>query len=355
MANAPRGYRREVREVFVKKNSDFSDSQKHEGLKSPLARDKKTNDLSHPLIGARVESESGQSQSIFVNEDHEDGAEISDENAPDISGLVPIALVAVAGLAAGVAGVKIAQSRKRRREGESLSIAAPSAVPAGWYAVVSDPTRLRHWNGTAWTDDYAQRAGTAHAIAADWYPDPSNPAGLRYWDGAAWTHHVSPRPGATTTPADWYPDPSNAARLRYWDGTAWTQHVTSGLGASVGHHQAGSTSSIASLAPAHKEPRIHMSSAEWRAHVEAWVRAGVIQQELWRRLTNVHITDADGAALTAQRQWEELTPQEGARRIQLMLEANPSLRNQSVLVEFVNLFGRGQGTPIGIEGNELRR
>lgn len=355
MADAPRSHRREVREVFLEKDSDFSESRKHEGLKSGLARDKKTNDLSHVVIGDRVEQDSGPSQLIYVNNDPERGAEVSEENAPDISGLVPIGLVAVAGIAAGVAGVKIAQGLKRRRHAEALSIAAASATPAGWYVVVSDPTRLRYWDGAAWTNDYAQRAGTASAIAADWYPDPSNAAQLRYWDGTAWTHRVSPRPGAVTTPADWYPDPSNTAQLRYWDGTAWTHHVTAGRGASVGVYQAGSPSTSRSIAPSREEPRVHMSRAEWQAHVEAWVRAGAIQQELWRRLTNAHIADADDVALAAQRQWEELTPQEGARRIQLMLEANPSLRDQSVLVEFVNLFSGGQGMPVGIEGSERRR
>jgi len=226
----------------------------------------------------------------------------SDESAPDISKLVPIALVAVAGIAAGVAGAKIAQNRKRRRQEERRGIAAPTVAPAGWYEMASDPIRLRYWNGAAWTDDYAQRAGTAPAITADWYPDPSNAAQLRYWDGSAWTQHVSPRPGAVTTPADWYPDPSNAAQLRYWDGTAWTNHVRPGPGAGIALPQTAATSGHRGLAATHDVPLIHMSSAEWRAHVEAWARAGVIQQELWRRLTNAHITDADDAALAAQRQ-----------------------------------------------------
>lgn len=344
MANTPRGYKREVREVFIKKGSDLSHSQKHEGLKSGLARDKKTNDLSHTAIGDRVKSDSGPSQATFA-----------DENAPDISRLVPIALVAVAGIAAGVAGAKVAQSRKRRRQEERQSIAAPSLAPAGWYEVVFDPTRLRYWDGAAWTVDYAQRAGTAPALAADWYPDPSNAAQLRYWDGSAWTHHLSPRPGAVATSADWYPDPSNAAQLRYWGGTAWTDHVTARPGATVGVQQASAPPSNKGLAPTYEEPRVYMSSAEWRAHVEAWARAGAIQQALWSRLTNAHITDADDATLAAHRQWGELTPQEGAQRLKLMLEANPSLRNQSVLLEFVKLFGDGQSTPLGVERNPRRR
>ena len=84
------------------------------------------------------------------------------------------------------------------------------------------------------------------------------------------------------------------------------------------------------------------------------MRAGAIQQELWSRLSNAHITDADDAALTAQRQWEALTPQEGARRLQLMLEAHPSLRNQSALVEFINMFSGAQRMPVGIDGSDRR-
>lgn len=279
----------------------------------------------------------------------------SDQSAPDISKLVPIALVAVAGIAAGVAGVKIAQNRKRRREEVRMSIAAPSATPAGWYEFGGDQTRLRFWNGTGWTEEYAQRAGSAPSIAADWYPDPSNAAQLRYWDGSAWTHHTSPRPGVVTTPADWYPDPSSPGRLRYWDGTAWTDHVTSGPGAAIDVQSSTVASSSAGLAPAYEVPQINMTTAEWRAHVEAWARAGAIQQELWSRLTNARITNADDATLAAQRQWEQLTPQEGAQRIQLMLEANPSLRSQGVLVEFVRLFGTAQGTPQVIDRTDGRR
>jgi hypothetical protein len=64
------------------------------------------------------------------------------EEAPDISQLVPIALVAAVGIAAGVAGAKLAQNRKQRRR-EAASIAAPTTTPPGWYAEASDPTRLR--------------------------------------------------------------------------------------------------------------------------------------------------------------------------------------------------------------------
>jgi hypothetical protein len=286
------------------------------------------------------------------------GVEVASESAPDIAKLVPIALVAVAGIAAGVAGVKVAQNRKRRRDYERISIAAqtstPSAAPAGWYETAGDPARLRYWNGFAWTDDYAQRAVSAPRIDADWYPDPSNAAQLRYWDGSAWTHHVSPAPGAVTTPADWYPDPSNPAQLRYWDGSAWTSHITNGSGAAVGLQQSYANTSGSELAPAHAEPKINMSSAEWKAHVEAWLRVGAVQQELWRRLSNAHIQDADAATLEAQRRMEALSPEEGARRIQWMLEANPALREQGSLLDFMRLFSGIPGAPLGIETNHWR-
>jgi len=293
-------------------------------------------------------SEHGSRDAELVSS-YDADVEGANEPAPDIANLVPIALVALAGIAAGVAGAKISQNRKRRRNEEQLRIAAPTPTPAGWYEVTADAVQLRYWDGYAWTNDYAQRAGAAQAIVADWYPDPSNAAQLRYCDGATWTHHVSPRPGSLTSPADWYPDPSNAAQLRYWDGSAWTNHVAPRQGAPASVQPASIASSASDLAPAAAEPRIAMTTAEWQAHVEAWVRAGAIQQDLWSRLTNARITDADDRTIAGQRQWEALTPQEGARRIKLMLEANPALRSQASLVEFVRLFGQRPNEALVVE------
>jgi hypothetical protein len=360
VADAPRGYRKETREVFVKKNADFSESQKHDGLKSGLARDRKTSELSHVVIGDRVESVSSRTRRTSPNTDHEGVPEVVLENTPDISGLVPLALVAIAGIAVGAAGIKVAQNAEKKRRSaqvELSSVAPVSAAPAGWYEVAGDPTRLRYWNGFAWTDDYAQHAVSSPRIAADWYPDPSNSVQLRYWDGSAWTPHVSQAPGAVTTPADWYPDPSNPGQLRYWDGSAWTSHITNGSGAAIGLPQSHANTSCGELAPAQAEPKINMSRAEWKAHVEAWLRVGAIQQELWRRLSNAHIQDADDATLEAQRWMEALTPEEGARRIQWILEANPMLREQGSLLDLVRFFSFGAGVPgvpLGIETNQWR-
>lgn len=355
MADTPRGYRKETREVFVKKGADLSDSQKHRGRKSGLARDRKTNDLSHVVIGDRVESDSAPPQAAHLNHDW-DGIEPDFQNEPDISDLVPLALVAAAGIVA-VAGVKAVQSAKERRQAgpvEVSRVASSTATPAGWYEVANESTRLRYWNGVAWTDDYAHRATSAPSIAADWYPDPSDATHLRYWDGDAWTHHISRRPGAATAPADWYPDPSNAAQLRYWDGVAWTNHVTSGPGAEHGLPTAAAGSGKG-LVPAYDQPRINMSSAEWQAHVRAWLQAGAIQQELWGRLSKAHIHDADDAILTAQQKMEELTPEEGALHIQRMLETHPALSEQAVLLEFLQLFGGDRRTPVGIDLHRDRR
>ena len=379
MADTPRGYRRETYEIFIKKNADLSNSQKQDGLKSALARDRRTNDLSHALLGDRVQTGSNRTQRVSPSTDRERSpADVSEsapeisglellatdrdrspvvvsESAPEISGLVPLALVVVAGIAVGAVGIKVAQSAKNRRAAQvGLSSVGPSsAAPAGWYEVAGDPTRLRYWTGLAWTDDYAQRAGSAPQVAADWYPDPSNAAQLRYWDGRAWTHHVSTAPGAVSTPADWYPDPSRQAQLRYWDGNAWTSHITNGPGV-AGHQQIDANTSGSELVPAHSEPKINMSSAEWKAHVEAWLRVGAIQQELWHRLSNANIQDADDATLEAQRRMDALTPEEGARRTQLMLEANPALREQGSLLDLMRLFSGGAGAQLGVETNYRR-
>lgn len=340
--------------VRVPKGTTLDQSRKTSGAHRATARDADGNLVAQAELLLQKDppkERSDSSPSRLVSDPGRQNVEAAGESAPDISQLVPIALVAVAGIAAGVAGVKIAQNRKRRRAEERMSVAAPTGTPAGWYEF--DDTRLRYWNSVAWTEEYAQRASSAPSIAADWYPDPSNAAQLRYWDGSAWTHHTSPRPGVVATPADWYPDPSNAGQLRYWDGNAWTNHVTSGPGASVAVQPTATPSNSRDLAPAHDVPQSDMTTAEWRAHVEAWARAGAIQQELWSRLTNARITDGDDATLAAQRQWEQLTPQEGARRIQLMLEANPALRDQSVLLEFVRLYGGGHAIPQAFEGKHV--
>lgn len=332
----------------------LSMSQDADGTARGLLFDGQNRLVGHAKLRWVDDVESAERNRRSADPDSGDDSAFGGTSTPDISDLVPLALVAVAGIAAGVAGATIAQNRKRRRQEERLAARGPTAVPAGWYEVAAGTGQLRYWNGVGWTDDYAQRSTTASAIIADWYPDPSNWAQLRYWDGGAWTHHVAPRAGVVSTPADWYPDPSNARQLRYWDGNAWTSHVTTAPSPAFAAQKP--AISIGRVpANAHDESKVQMTSAEWRAHVEAWARAGAIQQELWMRLTNARIADGDEVTLAAQKQWKELTPQEGARRIQLMLEANPSLRSQSVLEEFVRLFGNGRYSPHRIEAGRRQR
>jgi hypothetical protein len=41
--------------------------------------------------------------------------------------------------------------------------------------------------------------------APAWYPDPSNPSQLRYWDGTQWTEHTQPVPQAAPQPSVFVP------------------------------------------------------------------------------------------------------------------------------------------------------
>jgi hypothetical protein len=40
---------------------------------------------------------------------------------------------------------------------------APASRPAGWLDAPDDPSRLRYWDGTAWTEHYAPKGGTGTA------------------------------------------------------------------------------------------------------------------------------------------------------------------------------------------------
>jgi hypothetical protein len=70
-----------------------------------------------------------------------------------------------------------------------------------------------------------------------------------------------------------------------------------------------------------------MGSAEWENHFRAWVTAGAVEQELWGRLCNAQIIDAGQGILDAQRQMGQLTPEQGAQGIRLLLEENPGSRD----------------------------
>ena len=81
--------------------------------------------------------------------------------------------------------------------------------------------------------------------------------------------------------------------------------------------------------------------------------AGAVEQELWRRLSNAQISDADQLTLEAQQRMEQLTAEEGGQRVRLMLEATPGLRDELDLSEFLTYFLKNvtpleRRAPVGI-------
>jgi len=156
-------------------------------------------------------------------------------------------------------------------------------------------------------------------------------AAVRY---VATPHYASE--GARTShvaPANWYPDPSNAALLRYWNGTAWTHHTTPRQGTRL-------PATRPTVPPG--EPRLTMSSDEWQDRVRAWLAARAIGDELWGIITHAHIQDADPAVLEWQIEMRKLTPQQLSDRVRLTLEANPTLRDDFSLTEFMRFLGIGR-------------
>lgn len=241
------------------------------------------------------------------------------------SSYLVIGVSVAAAIAAVGVSVKIAKSIARSRSRRRIR-AAERAERASARERAAVETAAQH---ATWT---AQAAAVARAQATppDWYPDPSDPAQVRYWDGASWTYHVRQPPAATSTPAGWYPAPSDPSQLRYWNGTIWTDHWMP-QGTAVAQH-----------APVRQHPsqsdRIAMSSAEWQSTVRAWMAAGAVEQELWRRLSSAQINDADQLTLEAQRRMEQLTAEQGSQKVRLMLEANPGLRDELGVSDFLSFI-----------------
>jgi hypothetical protein len=97
------------------------------------------------------------------------------------------------------------------------------------------------------------------------------------------------------------------------------------------------------------ESKITMSSAEWQARFRAMLAAGAFQEKQRKILSSARIED-DSNVLESRETAEQLTPQQFADRIKLMLEANPSLLNDSTVSELVRVFS-ARSEPSG-EGNE---
>ncbi|WP_402374554.1 DUF2510 domain-containing protein [Isoptericola rhizosphaerae] len=295
--DAPDGYRKEIREVYVREGAELSDSRAHPGYKSDLARDRDTNDLSHTVIGDEVDpAKSSEDTAVPVHAGHVVDDELE----------IPGALLAVgAGIAIGAVGFKYMQYRRSERQSEA--VADEASTPAA-------------------------------ATPASWYADPSDTTQWRYWDGRGWTHHVAPMSAPPAMPAEWYPDPSDAAHLRYWDGHGWTHHVAPRPGTAPAVRAA--EASLPRALPADgSETSVTMSSAEWQAHGRAWAAVAAMEQELWWRLVHARIADADPTLLAAQHELARLTPEQGAQRIRLTLDANPHLRDGLDLAQLLRMVG----------------
>jgi hypothetical protein len=61
------------------------------------------------------------------------------------------------------------------------------SVTAGWYDNPDDPTTVRFWDGSLWTNQIQAKASTVAAVPPGWYPNPDQVNSERWWDGAGWT------------------------------------------------------------------------------------------------------------------------------------------------------------------------
>lgn len=91
------------------------------------------------------------------------------------------------------------------------------------------------------------------------------------------------------------------------------------------------------------ESKISMGSAEWKQRFRAMLAAGAFKDEQLRILSSARIED-DDALLETQGTMEQLTPQQFADRIKLMLESNPSLLDEETSAELIRVFS-GQSKP----------
>ncbi|MCW2134522.1 hypothetical protein [Arthrobacter sp. VKM Ac-2550] len=86
-----------------------------------------------------------------------------------------------------------------------------------------------------------------------------------------------------------------------------------------------------------RESKISMGSAEWAQRFRAMLAAGAFKDEQLRILSSARIEDGD-PLLETQSKMEQLTPQQFADRIKLMLEANPSLLDEETSAELTRVF-----------------
>ena len=228
---------------------------------------------------------------------------------------------AVTLLVVAVVGLKIGRFLIRRGQEQQQVPSSSQQASEQFFRTTHVPT----WSPRE------QRAGQAYTkttVPAGWYPDPQGTGQRRYWDGTSWSQHLTTgQVTAASPPAGWFPDPSRPGHLRWWDGSSWSHHFIP-------------ADSANQIDQRDAQPRIKMTTAEWHAHVEAWATTGAIHQELWRRLSSAELVDADNLTLEAQRTLEQLSPEQGADRLQELMRSNPARKHDQLLQDLVNLVLR---------------
>ena len=79
------------------------------------------------------------------------------------------------------------------------------------------------------------------------------------------------------------------------------------------------------VATAPDDPKITMTSEQFRQLFMTWLAREDAQQALWHAIANAHIKDGDGAALAWRQGLNELSPQQRTERVKEILSANPSI------------------------------
>ena len=138
---------------------------------------------------------------------------------------------------------------------------------------------------------------------------------------------------------------------RWWNGTAIPtvktflkrvtaprkakNYVATGRSSSAG--RATFVASATGVKVAVTESKISMSSAEWEHRFRAMLAADEFKNEQLQILSQARIEDED-TSLKPQNDAEQLTAEQFADRIKLMLEANPSLLNRGTSAELMRIF-----------------
>ncbi|MHA7287702.1 hypothetical protein ACX80I_15630 [Arthrobacter sp. MDT3-44] len=83
--------------------------------------------------------------------------------------------------------------------------------------------------------------------------------------------------------------------------------------------------------------KISMKSTEWKQRFRAMLAAGAFRDEQLRILSNAWVDD-DNGPLDEGATTDELTPQQFADRVQLMLETHPSLLEEETSAELIRVL-----------------